>query len=423
MAQVGPRLDDKLGCDVAIIGGGLTGLSSALHLAEAGKDVVLLEAKQVGWGASGRAFGQIVPAAKHQDSHVLKTFGATRGQAIIDLLSGGPRLVFDLIDRHGILCDDTRSGMILAAHSRKAAKVLRSRRDALVAKGADVAFLQGSAAYELIGSDYYPACFLDRRAGSLNPNAFVRGLAEVAARSGVAVFCNSPVHRLSKCGEEWEVGTREGSVVARSVVLAVNAYLGTPFSDLWPDLARSFIPMRTYQLISEPVGHNVAASILPKRQSMIDTRHLFSGIRRTGDGRLHVSGDGPAFDPAGRSDPDLAAKRIMATFPQVKSLDWAETWPGWVAVTQDQYPRLHHLAAGVWCAFGYSGRGIAFGLLLGREIARHILGNRQDPPVYPVTPLKPIFAHAFSPDYVTALMAYYRRRDRMATAGYLGRTS
>ncbi len=104
-------------------------------------------------------------------------------------------------------------------------------------------------------------------------------------------------------------------------------------------------------------------------------------------------------------------------------MEWAEAWPGWVAVTKDQYPRLHQLEPEVWCAFGYSGRGIAFGTLMGREIARNILRDPASPPRYPVTPVKPIFGHAFAPIYMKALMAHYRRRDSQAMTGYVGNKS
>lgn len=414
-----PRLSGPQECDALVIGGGYTGSSTALHLAEQGKQVVLLEAKEIGWGASGRSFGQIVPSAKQSEGHILKTFGMEQGQGVIDLLADGPRLVFDLVHRFGIDCDDFRSGMIVGAHSRKAAAAMKARQADLSSQGLPVEFLEGTAAADLIGSDYYPACLLDRRAGALNPQAYVRGLAAAAQTAGAQVFCDSAVTALAKTAAGWKADTAEGSISAPTLVLAVNAYAGPPFTDHWPKLARALIPMRAYQLISEPLSENVSRTVLPQRQSMIDSRHLFSGIRLLNDGRLQVGVDGPAFSAKGQPRADLASRRILETFPQIQDLRWAEAWPGWVAVTNNLYPRLHQLEPGVWCAYGYSGRGIAFGTLMGREIARNILRDPEAPPRYPVTPLKPLFGHAFAPIYVSGLLALYRRMDSRAMKGYL----
>lgn len=416
-------LRDNLETEVLVIGGGYTGLSSALHLAEQGKEVILLESREFGWGASGRAFGQVVPYAKHDSSHILKTYGARQGQAIIDLLAGGPDLVFGLIDRYAIDCDDFRSGMIVAAHSAAAAKVLRGRADYWSSRGAAVEFLESRAAAEVIGSDYYSACLLERRAGSLNPLAYARGLAEAALQTGAAAFEQSPVNALRLKGNRWHAKTPQGSVKARTLVLATNAYSETPFGEIWPDLRRSFVPIRTYQLISAPLRENLHRSILPRRQSMIDTRHLFSGIRVLKDGRLHISADGPAFDPSGKPRYEEARERVCATFPQIDSLEWDEGWSGWIAVTKDQYPRLHQLEPDVWCAFGYSGRGIAFGTLMGREIARHILRHVDALPRFPCTPVKAMFGRAIAPVVIRLLMAHYRRSDARKMAGYVNQPS
>ena len=415
-----PRLSGPECCDVLVVGGGYTGCSAALHLAEQGRQVILLEAKEIGWGASGRSFGQVVPSAKQSEAHILKTFGTEQGRGVIDLLAGGPKLVFELVDRFGIDCGDFRGGMIVGAHSRKGAAALRARQADLASQGLPVEFLEGTAAAEVIGSDYYPSCLLDRRAGALNPQAYVRGLAAAAQSAGAQVFCDSAVTALAKTAAGWKAETEEGSVSAPTLVLAVNAYAGPPFTDHWPKLARSMIPMRAYQLVSEPLSENVARSVLPQGQSMIDSRHLFSGIRRLQDGRLQVGVDGPVFSTVGKPWADLASRRILETFPQIQDLRWAEAWPGWVAVTNDLYPRLHQLEPRVWCAYGYSGRGIAFGTLMGREIARNILRDPAAPPCYPVTPLKPLFGHAFAPLYVSGLLALYRRMDSRAMKGYLG---
>src|SRR5262249_19074655 len=149
-----------------------------------------------------------------------------------------------------------------------------------------------------------------------------------------------------------------GTVTADSVVIATNAYTG----NLWPGLGDSIIPMRAHQLVTKPLGDNIRRTILPQGQPMIDTRHLFSGLRLHPDGRLQASADGPAF-PIGEPYLGKLTRRLAATFPQLGPLEWEHRWSGWVAVTYDMYPHLHELASGVWAGLGYSGRGIALASL------------------------------------------------------------
>src|SRR5579872_215401 len=262
-------LDGSRRVSVAVIGAGFTGLSTALHLAERGIAAHVLEAKEIGWGASSRNFGQVVPYFKHDQGHVLRHFGPETGERLIAAAGNAPELVFELIDRHGIACTPVRNGLIFAAHSAAARQGLAERTAFWQKRGAPVEMHDGPDAHAFIGSSFYAACSIDRRGGTINPLAYVRGLAAAALKAGVTISPRTPVTSLARAGNEWRLATPRGEIVADTVVLATNAYTE---SRLWPGLRQSLIPMRSYQLVSQPLGENVRRSILPQDQPLTDTR-------------------------------------------------------------------------------------------------------------------------------------------------------
>lgn len=412
-----PALSGDLRADVAIVGGGYTGLAAALHLAERGTRVALLEGHEIGWGGSGRAFGQVVPYAKHDGWHILETFGDAAGERMIAALGAGPDVVFGLIDRYGIKCADRRVGLLFAAHSPAGRATLERRVEFQRKRGAPIELLDATATERAVGSPYYATTVLDRRGGSLTPLALVRGMGWAAKGLGVDIQEHSPVRQIVRHGKAWRVVTADGAVEAGSVLVATGAYS----NDLWPNLRQSFIPMRAFQLVSTPLSANVRGPILPGGQSLTDTRRLYSGVRLLDDGRLHVSADGPAFVTGGSVFRGKAERRVRSLFPQIASLEWEEAWSGWVDVTTDQYPRLHELEPGLWAAMGLSGRGIAWGVLLGREVAWRMMDMARDQWFMPVTPLRRAAVRPYAAPLVGALMAYYRVLDRFEMSGYVGR--
>src|SRR5579863_457600 len=398
---------------VAVVGAGFTGTSTILHLAERGIAAVAIEANSIGWGASSRNFGQVVPYFKHDQDHVFAAFGNERGERMIAAVADGPGLVFSLIERYRIACSAERKGFIFGAHSPSARAGLERRSKFWQARGAPVEMLEGEAAAALIGSSYYEACSLDRRGGTINPLAYVRGLAAAAIEGGAKIHTDSRVLSLEPQGNGWCVRTPEGEVVADTVVLASNAY--TP-AQLWPGLRQSIIPMRAYQFVTRPLSENLRRSILPQGQPLTDTRHLFSGVRLHPDGRLQASADGPAFRVGGTGNLAKTARRMSETFPQLGTIDWEFAWAGWVAMTYDQYPHLYELAPGLWAGLGYSGRGIALATMMGREIAARIAGADEASLALPVTPLRPRGMTRFARPLVGALLAHYRWSDARAEA-------
>ncbi|HVM82197.1 MAG TPA: FAD-binding oxidoreductase [Stellaceae bacterium] len=403
-----PPLEGSASADVVVVGAGFTGISTALHLAERGIRATVLEAKSIGWGASSRNFGQVVPYFKHDQEDVFHRFGPERGERLVAAAGNAPDLVFSLIERHGIDCAASRQGLIFAAHSPAGQKALERRTAFWRERGAPVEMHYAAEAEALVGGAHYPALSLDRRGGTINPLAYVRGLAGAAVAKGATVHGESPVLRLERDGSRWRLFLPRGELRADTVVLATNAYTDR---GLWPGLRESLIPMRSYQNVTRPLGENVRRTILPQGQPLTDTRPLFSGVRLHPDGRLQASADGPAFSVGGAPWLAKLERRLRTIFPQLGALEWEHHWSGWVAMTYDLYPHLHTLAPGLWAGLGYSGRGIALATLMGQEIAARIAGADEQALAFPVTPLQPPAIAPIARPMVSCLLAYHRLGD------------
>src|SRR5436853_295057 len=238
-APAGPvcgRLEEALHAQVAVIGAGYTGLSAALHLAERGREVVVLEAADIGARASGTNGGQVIPGVKHDPDTLERIFGHDAGSRLVATAAAGPDLVFELIAQHGIECDAVRRGWIQPAESDEALAQLAGRVEQWRRRGAAVELLSREAVQRLTGSQHYRGGLLDRRGGTLQPLSYVRGLAAAALRVGARIFTESPALELTRSAHGWSIETPRGAVRAPLVIAATNAYPG-PAGDALHELA------------------------------------------------------------------------------------------------------------------------------------------------------------------------------------------
>lgn len=394
--------------DIAVIGGGFVGLSAALHAAEAGAGVAVLEANVIGWGSAGRNAGQVsAHATKLEPWDVLRIYGPERGARLNDAGAHAPEFVQALAARHGIDIGIVHGGIVSAAHTPAAVDKFRRRAEHWQAHGAPVEYLEAPAAAEAIGGDLYLGAVLDRRGIAINPLAFVRGLARAAAKAGVEIHEHSKVTRLQRNGRIWAVSTEAGSVAAGHVLLCTNAYT----DDLWPGLRRTVIPVRGYQVWTKPLGDNIARTILPNVSALNDSRRLISGARRYPDNRIHFGGR-PGF---GRERaPDLAApiRRITTLFPQIDKIEIEGWWSGWVTRGIADGWRLHELAPGLLTAIACNGRGVAMGPIMGRELARYVGGTAERDLLVPLSQPMPHKGYALHQPIGQAMIRYYAWRDR-----------
>ncbi len=401
-----PPLAGDRRVDVAVIGGGFTGLSTALHLAQRGVGVAVLEAHEPGWGASGRNGGQVNPGLKFEPEAIEARFGQDLGRRMVALSGGAPDRVFALIREHQIRCEAEQMGTIRAAFTRANAAFLERAAAGWHARGAPVDFLDRSAVAAASGTDRYLCGTRDRRGGSVNPLGYARGLAEAAVRAGAAVHGSTPATAVARAGNGWAVTTPAGTVTAEWVVLATNGYT----DDLWPGLRRTLVPVYSGIVATEPLPERVAARILPGRPVLYEHEDITVYFRVDGANRLLMGGRSRSRvldGPDGFKDLVAYARRL---FPFLDDARWSHGWNGQLALTPDHTPHFAEPAPNVVACLGYNGRGIAMGTAMGAEIARRITGTPAAELDMPVRPLRPIRFHALWPAAVRARIAWGRVR-------------
>jgi len=404
-----PALTGAVEADCVVIGGGFTGLSAALHAAQAGLSVVLLEAETPGWGASGRNGGQVNPGLKYGPAELEAKLGAEVGRQVANLSGGSADLVFDLIETHAIQCDAARVGWIRAAHTDKALAELRALGRDWRRVGADVDELSGEEITRLIGAPGYVGGIIDRRGGNLHPLNYALGLAEAAERAGAAIHGHSRVTGLEPGPEQIVVRTAQGEVTAKKALLCTNAYTG----DLADPLGKTVVPVTSVQVATAPLSDNIAASILPEGHSPSDTRRLLLYFRKDAAGRFIMGGRGAASDQSIRARQQALRDMAVEFYPQLAEADWTHAWGGNVAMTRDHLPGLHRLAPSLMAGLGYNGRGVGMATVMGRVLADWAAGASDDALDFPITDPKPIPFHRFRSLGVYSTVAAYRVLDRM----------
>ncbi|MBR1133016.1 NAD(P)/FAD-dependent oxidoreductase [Bradyrhizobium iriomotense] len=367
-------LAGEMEVDVAIIGGGYTGLSAALHLAQKGVRVVVLEASEIGFGGSGRNVGLVNAGMWVMPDVLVSTLGQTFGERLIELLGHGPSEVFDLIARHGIDCEPVHAGTLHCAVGRRGLEEIETRAKQWQRRGAPVEVLNAEETRRKIGGGNYAGALLDKRAGTIQPLAYVRGLARAALAAGAEIFTQSPVLAASDAGSRWQVDTKAGIVRADWVIVATDAYARGP----WSELRKEQVHLPYFNFATRPLSDNLKASILPERQGAWDTRQVLSSFRFDRAGRL-VFGSVGALEGSGAAIHQAwAIRTLRRMFPQLAGVEFEAAWYGMIGMTSDNLPRFHKLSRNVIAFSGYNGRGIAPGTVFGRALASYVLGDVSD---------------------------------------------
>jgi glycine/D-amino acid oxidase-like deaminating enzyme len=406
-APAWPALTGVVRAQVAVVGAGYTGLSAALHLAEAGHDVVVIDAHAPGWGASGRNGGQVIAGVKHDPDVLRERFGDVVGPRVIRTVGDGPDVVFGLIGRLGIDCDAVRTGWLQLATSEATLLVSHARVRQWRAEGADVVTLDAGETAQLTGSSAYLGAMLDRRGGTVQPLAYARGLAAAAARAGARIFAGTPATGLGRDRAGWRVRTAGGVASAERVILATNAYSGR----LHDGLRRSVVAACSWQVATDPLPAGLRETILPARQAGSDMRRLLRYFRLDAEGRFVLGARGSFAEPQPRGSLRRLCAAAAALFPQLRGVAFTYQWGGLVALTPDHLPHLHALAPGLLAGVGYNGRGVAMATVMGRELAGLAAGMDPSELGLPVVNVRPMALHAVSRIGVHAATAWYRLLD------------
>ncbi len=378
------QLSEKLRTDVLIVGAGYTGLSTALHLAEKGVAVVLLEAASIGFGGSGRNAGLVNAGIWKDPAHVRKLLGNAAAERFNHALRDTPELVFGLVDRFGMACQAQRCGTVHIAHNPAGMSYLEDRCRQLQDLGANAELIDGKRSAEISASPVYRhGGILHPRAGTIQPLSYARSLAIAASQQGVSLFQKSAVESLQREDGRWLATTARGQVSAEQVVIATNAYADGNSAGV----RDSTLPVFIFQCATPPLPDEVAASVIPERHGLWDTHMLLTSSRLDEQGRLVMSSPGRLQGGQRNLRQDWMMRQRDRLYPQLRGTPWAFAWSGCIGVTSTRLLRVQLLAPGLFAPAGYNGRGIATGTAMGKYLADTIeSGNRDDFP-FPIEPL------------------------------------
>ncbi len=414
-AQPAPEtepLDGEVRAAVCIVGGGYTGLSSALHLAEKGVETVLLEARQIGNGGSGRNAGHCTPTFHfYEIAKIREMLGEPFAERIIRRQADAANLVFDLIRRYEIDCEGVQNGYIQPAHAPELLPKLEEKCRSYQAVGKAARMLDRAETERLTGSPRYFGAWFHPEGGHLNPLGYSRGLARAAISRGARIHTDSEVTAIEPEGSGlWRVKTGRGSVLADKVICGTGAYT----TGYWPKLNDTFTILSVACLATHPLSDNLRRSIAPENHTVVESRGDPAIYKFDKDGRLvtsvFVEGGRRGTDPAFTKE--MVSKRLKWILPQLDEVGWDYYWWGNLDMQPRTIPRLFGLAPGVIASLGYSGRGVPTGTMMGTVLAEWAQGAKPEDLALPIETLQRApFYMRFAP---RVLLSYFRYRDQQA---------
>jgi gamma-glutamylputrescine oxidase len=366
-------LRGEVTADVCVVGGGIAGCSTALHLAERGYDVVLLEGKRIAWGASGRSGGQAIFGFAAGQDKLVAQVGRETARRMFDVSVEALDLLRDRVARHSIACDLNFGQMHVAIKPRQETE-LRAWRDELASDYGytSLTWLDRDELHSRLATERYIGGLYDTRSGHLHPLNYTLGLAAAAESAGARIFEGSQVVRLEH-GTTVVVHTAEGRVRARHVALCCNAYV----DDLAPTLRARIMPVGTYIVATEPLGQARIEALIRDNVAVTDVNWVLDYYRRSADHRLLFGGrvSYSGLDP--RNTARATRARMVNVFPQLADAKIEYAWGGYVDITMSRAPDFGRLTPNVYYLQGFSGHGIALTGMAGRLVAEAIAGQAE----------------------------------------------
>ena len=406
-------LTNKRHVSVAIIGGGFTGMTAAMHLAARGTEVAVLEADEIGSGASGLNAGFVVPNfAKADPAYVMSKLGADRGRRLLDLVGKGADRVFSTIRNNGIACDPEQVGWMHVAHSDAMLKVLQQRVALWNDLGRSLRLLSAAEARELTGVRRCVGALLDPSGGMLHPLNYLYGLATSALEAGATLHEHTPVAAVERSKNHWVLSCGTQNLSADRVLLCTNA---SPMG-VAGRLYRAIVPLPVYQISTKPLPKDVVSKISSGRNPVADTRANLFTYRLDRSDRL-ISG-GMAIVPIGAHERmgRMIAKRLYKELSLPVMPDIEHVWRGTAAITPDFMPHLYEFGPGFIGGIGCNGRGIAMTAMLGQVMAAAASGDPLRELPIPLAPEKAVPFHRFAraaPSFAIAQARWADRRDHL----------
>ena len=372
-ARPWPQLQGSIECDVCVVGGGIAGCSAALHLAEQGLRVVLLEEHRIGWGASGRSGAQALFGIAAGQAKLERLIGAADARAVWDVSVEGLALMRELIARFRIDCDWADGHLLTAVkprHERELRAELREAHDRY--EYGSVRYLSREELRAQLATERYLGALYDSNSGHLHPLNYTQGLAAAAAGAGVQIFESTRALRFTAAGGgSVQVATAEGAVRARHLVLCGNVYLGATA----PALASKIMAVATYIVATEPLGEERARQLITNNAAVADMNWVLDYFRRSADHRLLFGGRVNYSGLRSFDAPAATRARMLNVFPQLRDVRIDYAWGGEVDITLNRAPHFGRLAPNVYFLQGFSGHGIALTGIAGKLVAQAVAGT------------------------------------------------
>lgn len=400
-------LRGEVRADVAVLGGGIAGCSAALHLAKRGYTVALLEARRVGYGASGRSGGQTIFGLAVSQQKLEREVGREDARRLFDLSIEALDLTQSLIREHAIDCDYRSNHLHVAVKPRHVRELDQWTRELHHYGYTSARLVNRAELADHVRSDRYLSGLLDPRSGHLQPLKYTQGLARAAETAGAVLYENSEVLRYED-GRDVRVHTAQGTVRCTRLVLCGNAYIGA----VAPALARRILGVGTYIIATEPLGEERARSLLPSNAAVADINWILDYFRRSHDHRLLFGG---RVSYSSVQPPRLAEsmrKRMVRAFPSLSDVKVANAWGGFLDITMSRAPNFGRLAANVYYLQGFSGHGVALAGLAGKLASEAIAGTAERFDVFARIPHRDFpGGRLFRRPSLMLAMLYYRLRD------------
>jgi glycine/D-amino acid oxidase-like deaminating enzyme len=391
--------------DVVIVGGGYCGMAAAAEAARRGLDTVVCEQAELGWGASTRNGGMVIPELKAGPAALARRYGPL-GARMHAAVNEAFDFVEKLIADEGIECDYERTGQLYLAHHRRVAAHFEAEAQELQDAGEPVRCLPREALGDEVGSDWFHGGLLFDRTGGLHPARFHRGLVERARREGVALHERTAVRAVERRAEGFRVATDRGPVEARHLIVATNAYA----DGLIPDLQRSVLPVGSFIVATEPLAADVAEAVIPRRRMLVDSKNFLFYWRLAPDGRMVFGGRRSLSSVTVAEARDHLYRSMVRIHPQLEGTRVARAWGGHVAITFDRMPHVGRID-GAWYATGCNGSGVALNTWLGHRLAAALDGEPPPPFAELRTPRIPLWR--LRKAYLPAVGLWFRIRDEV----------
>lgn len=396
--------------DVVVIGAGFTGLSAALTLAQAGRNVLVCESDRIGFGASSRNGGQVGAKMRRGFTSIAEEHGADKARAVWNDAREARAYIESLVEREQIDCDFENCSRYYGAHKEKDYETIAKTAEVLNREiGYALEVVPKAAQSKYIDTDTYFGGLVDHNIAAFHPSKYVVGLLNSAERAGARVLSHTPVTAIDRLPSGFTVHTPAGKVAAKHVIAATNGYSGKAI----PEIQRRIIPIGSYIIATDPMPRERARALMPGCDLVIDSRRCASYMRLSPDKtRVLYGGRVAATDVS----PEVSGPRLKAVldniFPTVRNIGFTHAWMGFTGFTFDELPHIGQHDNGLYYAMGYCGSGTAMATYLGHKVALKIMGSPEGRTGLDGIPLQQRSFYRGNPWFLSSVIASYRILDR-----------